>query len=295
MSLSVILSIGACLYIAAESFIMKKILIAFDGTQFSEGAFEFARALNQLRPVLLTGVFMPQVSYANLWSYSGAMAGPLYVPMIEEEEGDLLQKNIEHFQSLCIKNDIVFRVHRDFNDFALPELKRETRFADLLLISSEKFFENMIGGNAIDYMRDAIHNVECPVVVIPEKFSFPKRNVIAYDGTASSVYAMKQFSYLFPELCSNETLLVYSKDREGNDLPDEIYVEELATQHFRDLSLLKMKLNPKKFFNDWVKGEESPILITGAMGRSSISEMFRKSFITDVIVDHQLPVFIAHL
>ena len=112
-------------------------------------------------------------------------------------------------------------MHRDFNDFALPELKRETRFADLLLISSEKFFENMIGGTASDYMNDAIHNVECPVVVIPEKFSFPQRNVIAYDGTASSVYAMKQFAYLFPELCSSETLLVYSKDKEGNDLPDE--------------------------------------------------------------------------
>ena len=71
---------------------MKKILIAFDGTQFSEGAFEFARALNELSPVLLTGVFMPQVSYANLWSYSGAMAGLMFVPMIEEEEGELLQK-----------------------------------------------------------------------------------------------------------------------------------------------------------------------------------------------------------
>src|SRR4051812_3681188 len=127
---------------------MKKILIAFDGTQFSEGAFEFARQLNELQPILLTGVFLPQVSYANLWSYAGAMAGPVYVPLIEEEEGPLLQENMERFHSLCVRNGISFRIHKDLYDFALPELKRETRFADLLILSSEKFFEDLAGGAA---------------------------------------------------------------------------------------------------------------------------------------------------
>jgi hypothetical protein len=49
---------------------MKKILLAFDDSHFSTGAFEFARQLNDLRPILLTGVFIPQLSYANLWSYA---------------------------------------------------------------------------------------------------------------------------------------------------------------------------------------------------------------------------------
>src|SRR5437763_15979303 len=123
---------------------MKKVIIAFDGTQFSEGAFELARNLNELDPILLGGVFIPQLSYANLWSYSGAMAGGAYVPMIEEEEGELIQKNIEQFESLCIKNNISFSVHKDFNDFAVTELKRETRFADLLIISSEAFYDSMM-------------------------------------------------------------------------------------------------------------------------------------------------------
>jgi hypothetical protein len=36
---------------------MKKVILACDGSHFSEGAFEFARRLNELRPILLTGVF----------------------------------------------------------------------------------------------------------------------------------------------------------------------------------------------------------------------------------------------
>ena len=45
---------------------MKKILLVFDGINFSEGAFEFARRLNEKNKILATAVFIPQVNYANL-------------------------------------------------------------------------------------------------------------------------------------------------------------------------------------------------------------------------------------
>ena len=53
---------------------MKKILLAFDGSNFSEGAFEFVRRLNDIQPLLVTGVFVPQVAYSNASSYSPAAA-----------------------------------------------------------------------------------------------------------------------------------------------------------------------------------------------------------------------------
>jgi len=273
---------------------MKKILIAFDGTQFSEGAFEFAKKLNELNPVFVAGVFMPQTSYASLWNYSASMTDTLIIPFTEDPEGVKLDRNIERFRELCTQNHIKFAIHKDYNDFALPELKRETRFADLLIISSEKFFEKL-SGKSSDYLRDAVHEAECPVIVIPEKFDFPKQNVIAFDGSPSSVHAMKQFAYLFPELCKNETLLVYSKEEEDLSLPNEEYIEELANLHFKNFGILKLKFKPEKYFNTWLKDSNSPILICGAFGRSAWSEMFKKSFVTDIIADHRLPVFITHL
>jgi nucleotide-binding universal stress UspA family protein len=273
---------------------MKKILIAFDGTQFSEGAFEFAHRLNQISPILLTGVFLPQLSYANLWSYAGAMAGAVYVPMIEEEEAAQVDNNIRRFEELCTSNGIAYKVHRDFMDFALPELTRETRFADLLLISSEKFFEAFAGTQPSDYMREAIQETECPVVVLPESFVFPSQNVIAYDGSGSSVFALKQFAYLFPEFRNNETMMVYAKDREEHTLPSEEMVEELAGGYFNKLSIQKLDFNPRKFFTAWLQEERGAILVCGSFGRSSISQMFKKSFVSEVISAHRIPVFIAH-
>ena len=135
---------------------MKKILLAFDGLHFSEGAFEFARQLNDLNPILLVGAFVPQLSYANLWSYANGAAGSMYIPTLEEEDSAGVKKNISRFEELCEKNFINYKVHKDFYDFALPELRKETRYADLLIISSESFYQNINNDNPEAYLKEAL-------------------------------------------------------------------------------------------------------------------------------------------
>jgi nucleotide-binding universal stress UspA family protein len=36
------------------------------------------------------------------------------------------------------------------------------------------------------------------------------------------------------------------------------------------------------------------MLVTGAYGRSELSNLFKKSFLSDVIGQHKIPVFVAH-
>jgi hypothetical protein len=152
---------------------MKKIIIAFDSTHFSEGAFEFARRLNEVQPVLLTGIFLPQAEISYLWSYAGGVTVP-FIPQLETDDAELVIENIERFKKQCINNNIDFRVHKDFYDLALPELKKESRFADLLLIGSESFYKNMGTHMPNEYLRDTLHDIACPVLLVPEKYDFPK-------------------------------------------------------------------------------------------------------------------------
>ena len=276
---------------------MRKMLLVFDGTNFSEGAFEFARGLNEKNPVLLTGVFVPQVDYANLWSYAGAASGAVavpFIPLIEEEDAVQIEKNIDRFKQLCEKHKIEYRVHKDYYGFALPELKKESRFADLVIIGSESFYTNWDIGGPTEYITSALHDSECPVLVVPEKFNFPENNVLSYNGSESSVFAIKQFAYLFPELVQNPTLLVYAKGEREDEIPNIEYIEELVGRHFPNLTIMKLHLDPKEFFSVWVSEKKNAILVSGSFGRSSISRVFKKSFIKDVIKDHKLPIFITH-
>jgi nucleotide-binding universal stress UspA family protein len=269
---------------------MKKVLLAFDGDNFSEGAFEFASSLNKKEKILLTGVFISQVDTKNLWAYSIAVP-PTVVPVLEEDVA-VEEENMERFRNLCELNDISFKVHEDYLGFAIPELKRETKFADVLLIGSETFYRNL-GRGINEYMMNTLQKAECPVVLIPECFVFPQSNVLAYDGSESSIYAIKQFAYLFPELCDNPTLLVYCEER-GEIIPEKENMYELAAQHFSNLQILKLDIDPKRSFKKWLEEKNNSILVSGAFGRSALSQVFRKSFVADVVKEHQLPVFIAH-
>jgi nucleotide-binding universal stress UspA family protein len=272
---------------------MKKILLTFDGTQFSEAAFEFVRQLNKVQSVLVTGIFVPQLSYSNLWSYATGVAGPEYIPLVEEEYSEAVEANIQRFQQLCQQNKIAYTVHKDFFDFALPEIRKESRFADLLIIASESFYRGILGADANEYIKDVLHSTECPVFVVPEKFNCPQRNILAYDGSGSSVYAIKQYAYLFPELCRNETLLIYFSEEEVA-IPEKHRIEELVQQHFKQLSFLNLKIDPRKQLATWLNEIKDAVLVCGSFGRPFLSEIFKKSFVSEVIFEHKLPVFIAH-
>ncbi len=275
---------------------MKKIVIPFDGGHFSKGAFEFAIKLNQLEPVLLSGLFLPQVDYANLWSYSGGgMAGPVFMPLVEDADVEVITDNIIRFKAMCERNGIEHRIHENYFDFALPELKKETRFADLMIIGSEEFYRNLGTKGPNAFLRDAMHHTECPVVIVPENFRFPESVVLAYDGSDSSVFALKQFAYLFPDLTSLPTLLITADQKHpGRVFPEQSNIEELAGRHFTQLSFMKLEFDPVKYFGSWMMEKESCILVSGAFERSAFSESVRKSFVSDVISDHRIPVFLAH-
>lgn len=271
---------------------MKKILLAFDGTNFSEGAFEFARRINEKDTILLTGVFLPLVSYFSLRSYAFNEGGPP-MPLIEEQQFAGVKKNIERFKTRCQNNNIEYRVHEDFDDFALPELKKETRFADLVILGSESFYNTVGIGKPNEFLEDVLHGAQCPIVVIPEKYGFPENNILAYDGSDSSIYAIKQFAYLFPELCTNDTLLIHLEDGE-QPIPDLAYIEELASRHYPNLTILKLELPSAQYFSLWANERKNAMLICGAYGRTSLSQMFKRSFVADIIKDQKLPIFMVH-
>jgi nucleotide-binding universal stress UspA family protein len=281
------------MYATLKRIFMKKIILAFDGSNFSQGAFEFARRLNAMQPILLTGIFLPQAELSYMWSYANT-PGAQFIPLIEESESALIQKNITLFETLCQSNDIEYKIHRDFFDMVLPALRKESRHADLLILGTESFYENIETDEPNRFLEDALQDVACPVLLVPEKFEFPESIILAYDGSEASVYAIKQFAYLFPELTNKKTLLVYANDNPEDNIPEKSLIEELVTRHFSDITFFKLDLDPGTYFSTWVKGRGATLVVSGSYGRSNFSQLFKKSFVRELIAEHRLPVFVAH-
>jgi nucleotide-binding universal stress UspA family protein len=272
---------------------MKKVLLTFDGNHFSDTAFEFARNINAYEPILLTGVFLPPAEYtgAETYAYVGS-AG--YIPLVEDMSPELVKDSIDKFEDQCLQNNIEFRVHQDHSTYALKELQKESRFADLMILGSQKFYENLGTEKPNEYLKDALHETECPVIVTPENVAFPETIVLSYDGSKSSVHAIKTFAALFPSLCDKKTILIYAEHKPGEGIPEEMLIREFAANHFSDIIFHELSLNPKKDLNGWLSSIKDPLLISGAYGRSSLSQIFHQSFVTDILTHHNVPVFIAH-
>src|SRR4029079_5897759 len=97
-----------------------------------------------------------------------------------------------------------------------------------------------------------------------------------------------------PEFAENPTLLV-TTNKAPSDLADQDPdVHGLVSAHFNKLSFLNLQIDPKKYFATWMSGNKNSILVCGAFSRSLISQIFRQSFVEDVLRDHKIPVFISH-
>ena len=273
---------------------MKKILLAFDGDNFSKGAFDFAAWLNQQNTILLSGIFLPEIVFAPLATYpADGAAAPGYLPLTDDEYVEVVAKNIEQFKMLCLENGIEHRIHKDFADFPLQELRKESRYADLLILGSESFYNELGTKKANIFLENMLQHSECPVLVVPEKFTIPESIMLTYNGSQNSLYSIKLFAYLFPELNNKPTTLVFCDGKQA-DFPEQSNIEELATRHFSDLSFLYLDMGFKEYFQTWTIQKSPPVVVAGSYGRSAFSQLFHKSFMGEIISDHKAAVFIAH-
>lgn len=123
----------------------------------------------------------------------------------------------DRFTKLCDKYGIEYRIHEHFESFSMESLQKEMRFADLAIIDSEAFYKNYDDDQPNSHLKTVLHNAECPVLLVPEGFDKIENIILAYDGSEASVFAIKQFANLLPELCSNKTLLVYADEKNNSD------------------------------------------------------------------------------
>ena len=273
---------------------MNKIILSLDGQHFPKGAFEFVKNINFKNKILLAGVFLSPVDYSKLLAYTG-MEGITMLPewLIKNEDDVLVNKNISSFKDACIAEGIEFRIHKDIDLMAIASLIEETRFADVLLISSNLFYANVSKVQPNFYLEEILKRAECPVLMIPETYEEPGQVILAYDGNESSVFAIKQFAYVFPELAKKETILLSILSHE-DELPEYSLVTELLSRHYPNLKIQTLHLKHKKDFAGWMTGKPNSFIVMGAFSRSIFSHLFKKSFATDVIHDIKMPIFISH-
>ena len=278
---------------------MRKILVAINSISPDKNSLEFACYLGRLTNSKITGIFLENIAYeealklkpVNEIRYSDGQINEYPDPQINRTE--LIEKNISSYKEAVISRGVNFILHRD-RGIPAYELTEESRYADILVLDAATSFNKHFEGTPTNFIKDVLKSTECPVIISPEGFEAVDEIVFTYDGSASSLFAIKQFTYLFPQLHDKKITVVHINDTgEWNDA-NRFKLKELLRNYYYDLHFEILKGNINNALFEYVLKKDNTFLVMGAYGRNALSRFFKPSRADLIIKTIPQPIFIAH-
>jgi len=262
---------------------MKKILILSSDLVLARNVMDLALYVGKSKGCFIKGLFfstLPKFEIDNdMGSTSTVETATELSPAIKEFEAAVMVKGYHHTSSILREN-------------ILEHVLEETKFADLLI------FDPSISPEHTDavpsaFIREILTNTRCPILVAPLKFEIPEEIVFSYDGSDSSLYAIKQFTYLFPDMNETPVSVLQVLPDGKTKMTERKKLVELLMLHYNSLNYEHPEGEDAaiELFRQFV-GKRSVLLVMGAYGRKHLSIDFSTA---DILIKNlDIPVFIAH-
>jgi len=263
---------------------MQKILLAANAHEIKPAAIDFACYIANLTHSPVTGIFLEN-------KFKKEAAETLVQTGNNEFEttGPLsIADNVTLFENRCLHNDA-----RQSISFVqgnpLREIVKESLYADVIITDGNTSF-NGYGGWPSEFVEDLLENAKCPVIITPFSFDEINEIVFAYDGTDSSIFAMKQFIYLFPQLEETKiTLLQVLKDED--DITEKEKLKSLLMMHYSAVHYDTLRGEAEmELFKSFLT-QKNKLLVMGAYGRK---KFFGHSTADILLKTVDIPIFITH-
>lgn len=278
---------------------MGKILLAINAVNLNIPALDFACYTGRLTNSKVTGVFLE-----NLVADKNAVLRKAYSSQYAEPEmdqapndyvnkGQLIEKNISIFKEACENRSTMCNIHRD-NGTPAHEIINESRYADLIIADASTSFNKRYAGTPTEFVKDILKEAECPVIIAPERFTGIDEIIFTYDGSKSAAFAIKQFTYLFPEL-DDRRVIMLQVNKEGVWADHDKYnLREWLQNRYSVIGFEALKGNAEDKLFDYLVKRKNAFIVMGAYGRNSLSTLFKPSHADLLIKTINQPIFISH-
>lgn len=273
---------------------MERILVLVNGSGPQGATMEFACYIANLTQSALTGIFYyPEPKEENPRGFGGH-SKPVETDTIQlAETRKRLEDSKLSFTRFCDNHQLNLKPDtievRDLEDIRL-----HTRFADLLIITADAETTSEDDAVPTDFTTTILRNAECPVLMAPLTFKEISEIVFTYDGSVSSVFAIRQFTHLFPQFVDLPvTLLEVNKDYSDIVNYRESITKYLGT-HYQYVNKLVLKGRPEDELFSYFLQKKDVLIVMGAFGRNFLSSIFHRSTATLLLKTTSLPVFISH-
>lgn len=278
---------------------MTNILLAVDAMNIDMSALDFACYLAKLHRSKLTAMFLENM-VANEKPVVKKIQGARVLDWdIDEgspevkEKMEVIKTNVTNFESACQNRGVNVVIHYA-DGVPVDEVVDESRYADLLIIDAATSFRKKFEGTPTDFVKDVLKSSECPVIIAPESFESVNEIIFTYDGSASSVFAMKQFTYLFPQLDDKKvTVLHVDEDKQWTEA-EKKHLGVWLQNHYSSIGFDTKSGDATYEMLAYLFLRRNVFIVMGAYGRNALSRYFKHSHADILIRTITQPIFIAH-
>jgi hypothetical protein len=274
---------------------MEKILLVINAYKPHLASIHFACAVAQSTKTKLTGLFIENV-------YFGYVPSDFDEPSSSDRSGkagaeatadSVTVQAIQLFVSECAKKGVEQEIYINKGE-PIQEIIYESRFADLLILDPGIDFYNDNEQLPSHLVKEVLTNAECPVILTPEKTEALDEIVFCYDGSASSVFAIKQFTYLLAPFTTKRAVLLEISKSAGKEGDSQQKMLSWLGAHYLSVSHVLLEGDAQDELFAYLFKKQNKWVVLGAYGRGLLSRFFRKSSADILIRSVDLPLFITH-
>lgn len=277
---------------------MKKILAVIDAVNYKEEQLDAIEYMSGMLKGDLTIVMLEDINSINplmVPDFAEGVPGHYYEIVIRaaEEKGRIVKVNTEALRKACKDRNLTCAIHSD-KGAAAEEIILESRFADLVLLGKELSFPFLFDTDPTGFVKNVLANAQCPVFVIPEGMSEVKGVIFTYNGTFSSMHAIKAFIGIFPELAAKDATVIYVREKGHDTIPHEKLLKEYLDGYNKNISYKVLSGNADTALQAYLADHPEHIATFGAYGRSRLSRFFDSSSAENILRKTKGPLFITH-
>lgn len=275
---------------------MEKILLVINARSPDVFSIDFACRIANLAQTKLTGLFIENLYFEYI--PVDVLEGPSYFNTVSKITNTMVavdtDQSIRLFKEECLRKGIKPEVYVDKGE-PIQEIVFESRFSDLLIIDPELSFYNREEPLPSHFVKEILARAECPVLLAPEKFENIEEIVFCYDGSASAVFAIKQLTYLLPEMQDRKVMLLEVSTKSEQEFTEgHRRMMDWLRSHYHSVYYHSLKGDVKDELFHYFFNREKMLVVIGAYGRSMLSNFFRKSSADVLIRTVDMPIFITH-
>lgn len=275
---------------------MEKVLVLLDGLKVDINTARFACYLARLTHSKLTGVLIESSVLQEEKTLAKADGSDVLLQTVlakktDEDIEKLWIENVNFFEDITEEEGVEAFIEAD-KTLSTFDVVQETRFADILILDAKAFY-NASGNEPNHFVKQILQEAECPVVITPDNFQPIEDVVFCYNGMKPSVFAMKQFIYLFPQLKVKRAKLITIAERNEVSEEDEETIADWLRYHFNDVEFIKLKGDTLNAFFNYLQKKKNDFVVMGAYGKGMLTGFLQSDAEgkMDVV---RVPLFVAH-